>query len=126
MKKILFVILILSSTLAWGKPKPEEYTVTVHVQSSGLALTCDYIFGRQDCESRQHLYVVIDGKKYEMISGDYPWVALVTGDYKAKRLPDNPDDNGGNPPNSYEYHQRYEFLFPDGKTRKYIVVGGSE
>ncbi len=125
MKKVLFVILFLSSTLAWGKTKPEEYTITVHVQSSGLVLTCDYIFGKQDCESRQHLNVVIDGKKYEMISSDYPKVALVTGNYKAKLLADD-SENPADPPQSYEYHQRYEFLFPDGKTRKYLVVGGSE
>jgi hypothetical protein len=124
MKKLLFAILFLSSTLAWGKTKPEEYTVTVHVQSSGLVSLCNE---RSDtlCGLRQHLNVIIDGKKYEMISGDFPEVALVTGAYKAKLIPDD-STSSDNPPKSYEYHQKYEFLFPDGKTRKYLVVGASE
>jgi hypothetical protein len=70
--------------------------------------------------------VVIDGKKYEMNSNDYVGAALLTGDYKAKLLRDESPPDAADPSAHYEYHQRYEFLFPDGKTRMYLVVGGSE
>ena len=69
--------------------------------------------------------MVIDGKKYEMISNNYPSFALMLGDYKAKLLPDD-FQKDENLPKSYEYHQQYELLFPDGKTRKYTVVGATE
>jgi hypothetical protein len=50
---------------------------------------------------------------------------LRIGDYKAKLLPEEQRD-GDIPLGSYEYRRRYEFLFPDGRTRKYTVVGESE
>jgi hypothetical protein len=127
--KYLVAILLLIPALAWGKPKPEEYTVAVHVQSSRLITICYElevaIAGRIHCDKKQHLDVLINGAKFEMLSGDYPDFALKIGDYKAKLLPDDFGE-GENQPKSYEYHQKYEFLFPDGKTRKYVVVGATE
>lgn len=125
MRKLFFAVVFLASTLAWGKPNPAEYAVVVHVQSSGLVSLCNTVMGRPFCEMRQHLNVVIDGKKYEMNSKDFGDIGLVVGDYKAKLLPDNLTDKD-NPPRSYVYNQQYEFLFPDGKTCKFQVVGGSE
>jgi hypothetical protein len=123
--KYFFAILLLTPVLAWGKPNPAEYTVAVHVQSSHLVNTFSYVLSHSSWDQKQQLDVVIDGKKYEMISKDYPSFALMIGDYKAKLLPDDFQE-GENLPKSYEYHQQYELLFPDGKTRKYVVVGATE
>jgi hypothetical protein len=130
MKKLLFAILFMTPALDLGataKPNPAEYTVAVHVYSSGMASICNNTFGSPGCKLRQHLNVVIDGKKYELNSKNYADAALMTGDYKAKLITgEPPDPYTDKPPTSYEYHQIYEFLFPDGKTRRYLVVGGSE
>ena len=50
---------------------------------------------------------------------------LRLGDYKAKLLPDD-SSISPNPPADYEYQRKYEFLLPDGKTRKFLVMGESE
>jgi hypothetical protein len=125
MKKVLFAVLFLSSTLAWGKTKPEEYTVIVHVQSSEMVSICNNTLGNPYCKLRQRLNVIIDGKKYELNSVDYAGAALLTGDYKAKLRSDVSSDQDS-PSSLYEYHQVYEFLFPNGNTRRYLVAGGSE
>ena len=44
---------------------------------------------------------------------------LVLGDYKAKLVKDEHRT-------TYDSYQVYEFLFPDGKTRKFQVVGQIE
>jgi hypothetical protein len=123
--KYFFAILFLTPVLAWGKPNPAEYTVAVHVQSSRMVSSFSYVLSHSEWDQKQQLEVVIDGKKYELISKDWPDFALMIGDYKAKLLPDDFHE-GQNLPKSYEYHQQYEFLFPDGKTRKYVVVGATE
>ena len=127
MKKTLFVILLLAPVLCCAAKvqKSAEYTVAVHVYSSSLVSICNNTMGSPGCKLRQHLNVVIDGKKYEMNSKDFADGALRTGDYKAMLLPEEAPD-GDNPSAGCEYRQRYEFLFPGGKTRKYLVVGGSE
>ncbi|MGB9409000.1 MAG: hypothetical protein WCA89_15805 [Terracidiphilus sp.] len=135
MKKVLLAILFLAPTLAWAaKPKPADYTIAVHVQSSQLAAVCHDSWGMSNpgglgkaahCGTKQHLKAVIDGKKYELDSKDELIGLLLTGDYKARMLPDDPQDQD-NPIGAYEIHSTYEFLFPDGKTRKYLVVGESE
>jgi len=125
--KFLIAILLLTPVLAHAKwkPNPADYPVTIHVNSSELAIACSIFMGGCNLELRQHLNVVIDGKKYEMNSTGFADAALLTGDYKAKLL-DEDSPSKDNPPRSYEYHQKYEFLFPDGDTRKNVVVGTSE
>ncbi len=133
MKKVLITLAILSMVpaLAFAKPNPANYTLTAHVQSSHFVLECDSILvgggstaGHTICSKNLHLNVVIDGKKYELDGGGYDYL-LRLGDYKAKMLPDD-SSASSNPPADYEYHRKFEFLFPDGKTRKYSVVGESE
>lgn len=125
--KFLIAILLLTPVLAHAKwkPNPADYPVTIHVHSSELTAVCRNFLGNCPFELRQHLNVVIDGKKYEMNSTGFADAALVIGDYKAKLL-DEDSPSKDNPPKSYEYHQKYEFLFPDDDTRKYVVVGASE
>jgi hypothetical protein len=67
----------------------------------------------------QKLSVVIDGKKCELESDGVPNMLLALGDYKAKLVKDEHKV-------TYDSYQIYEFLFPDEKTRKFIVVGQME
>jgi hypothetical protein len=82
-----------------------DYPISVHVVSS--LLVGGYF----------QLNVVIEGKKY-YLQGVYDGV-LSPGDYKAKLVKDEHKT-------SYEANQTYEFLFPDNKTRRYVLIGQSE
>ena len=69
------------------------------------------------------LRVIIDGKKYTLdaeSSFSLKKIELLAlGDYPAKLVQDIH-------PTSYKSFQTYKFLFPDGKTRKFVVVGQCE
>ncbi len=71
------------------------------------------------CVWVQKLAVVIDGKKYEIRDPAARVDLLRTGDYKAKMLKEETT-------RPYEYQLTYEFMFVDGKTRRYEVVGEME
>jgi hypothetical protein len=122
MKKLVFVILLLSSALAWAEkaPNPADYTTIVHVQSSHLVDVCRGSSSFVRCgKTEQRLTAVINGKKFELNSKDDSDFVLRAGDYKAKGWVVVP-------PELSEYHMELEFLFPDGTTHKYVVVGESE
>jgi hypothetical protein len=120
MKKIAPFVLLLLSTFSWAALNPDEYSINVHVSSSHwvmgpAALGPGYF---------QRLNVVIGGKKYELEATDKLYntrivQVLAPGDYKAKLVQDEHK-------NAYEFSQTYEFLFPDNKTRKFIVMGQTE
>ena len=119
MTKILLAILALVPALAWAqKPtlSPADNTIAVHVQSSRSMDTC--MGSPAGCFPAQHLTVLIEGKKYELEAKGSSGVLRV-GDYKAKIVKDETK-------RSYEYDRAYEFLFADGTTRKYGVVGEVE
>lgn len=117
MKKVFLAAMLLTPALAWAAPNPTEYALTVHVQASRLVKECDTVLASSKiaCASKLHLDVVVEGKRYEL-NGGLDENLLRTGDYKARLLRDTP-------PNSYEYRQEYEFLFPDGTKRKFAVIG---
>jgi hypothetical protein len=110
MKRAALVFLLLFGTLVPAARTPDEYPITVHVTSA-------YYLGAVVSHS-QGLDAVIDGKKYAL-SGDSDIALLALGDYKAKLVKDEHKA-------SYESYQEYELLFPDKKTRKFVVVGQSE
>jgi len=111
MKKIVLIVFLLQAVGMMAekpKPNPADYTLTVHVigsQGEGEAMY-------------QHLEVVIDGQQV-MLQGSGRGV-LALGDYKAKLT-------GGvnpiKPANDHDRFEGYEFLFADGTTRYYEVVG---
>jgi hypothetical protein len=105
MKKAAVFVLLLFATLAPAAPAPDEYSINVHVTSS------------YNTPSGQQLDVVIDGKKYQLTAGSGYLLGL--GDYKAKLTKDQHKT-------SYESLQYYEFLFPDKKTKTFVVTGQSE
>lgn len=113
MKKIsLFALLFLLSAFAWaGSNSNPAETVNVHVSRSRMVPEAGPRFQRLD--------VVIDGKKYELESEKPVNVLLSLGDYKAKIVQDDHKV-------TYDSYKIYEFLFPDQKTRKFIVVGQTE
>jgi hypothetical protein len=110
MKRAALVVLLLLGTLAPAAPAPDEYPITVHVTRSYYQ---GGVFGRQ-----QELDVVIDGRKYSLAGGTTA-ALLALGDYKAKLVKDLHKT-------TYESYQEYEFLFPDKKTRKFVVIGQGE
>jgi hypothetical protein len=113
MKKLVTVVIILLSAMAWAgtEPNPADYTIKVHVTSSRM------VEGETNAFS-QKLSVTINEMKYELrCSGVNALLAL--GDYKA-RLVRNDHRT------AYDSYQVYEFLFPDNKTRRFEVVGVME
>jgi hypothetical protein len=114
MKKLVFVILLLSAfSFAADKPNPADYNIKVHVSASSLV---EHVIPL--------LNVVIDGKNYQLLSEkdtrNSKGVAIITlGDYKAKLVVDEHNS-------THEVTQVYEFLFSDGRTIKFDVVGTSE
>ncbi len=117
MKQLLFLFLLFSIP-AWAASAPstsKNYPVKVHVSSS---LYYEEPWGKYG-QAVLQLHVTIDGKKYvvEDIAGRSRLLAL--GDYPARLIKDVH-------PTPYKFSQTYKFLFPDGKTRKFVVVGQSE
>jgi hypothetical protein len=108
-KKITFAIMLVS-VLAWAGDdvNPADYTVKVHVSASGTA------------NNMQELSVVIKGKHFNLESQlGTPDKLLALGDYQAKLVQDEHKT-------AYDSHHVYEFLFPDKKTRKFVIVGETE
>jgi hypothetical protein len=114
MKKVFFALLLLIPTLtltAKAAPNPADYPVVVHVRSSSLSRAASPLSFMS-----LHLVAVIDAKTYELDTLGGEFYLLRVGDYKAKIVQNDAHKD-------YEYHRVYEFLFPDGKTRKFTVVG---
>jgi hypothetical protein len=110
-KLTVAVLLLLSASAFATDPKSADYTVTIHVTSSRIALQGnEFPF--------QELNVTIDGKKFELRCRNVNSL-LPLGDYKAKLLRDEHST-------AHDSSETYEFLFADKKTRKYDVVGISE
>jgi len=112
MKKLLIALLILVPFVCRADTgvKAEDYTITVHVQSSRLS------------KGTQRVKALVDGKKLTLEAAPPSIVSVFVfrvGDYKARIVKDDT-------PRPYDYMRTYEFLLPDGKTRKFWVVGESE
>jgi len=122
MKKIALLVLLLLATFSWAASNPDEYSINVHVSASHWVMAPTVLLGP---EPVLRLNVIIDGRKYELearaaIANLEAGVTLLTpGDYKAKVIQDVHKT-------AYESSQAYELLFPDKKTRKFMVVGQTE
>jgi len=109
-------LLLLLSSLCWAQSNTAEYSINVHVISSHWIVVPSGI----GPVPAQQLNVIIDGKKYELEADAKGKVTILAlGDYKAKLVEDVHKSG-------YEFSQTYEFQFPDGKTRKFLVFGQSE
>ena len=94
-------------------PSPTEYSTNVHVVSSQMVLEGNSV------THHQHLRAVIGGKKYELESIEASNALLTLGDYKAALVKDDHK-------RAYDSWQVYEILFPDNRTRRFLVVGHEE
>lgn len=123
MKNLAFAFLLSSLALASAhrvyaadaKNDPSLYTLTVHVSASEYAPPDDV--------TNEILTVTIDAKHYRLRGGTTSaknkFALINPGDYQA-RLTQDEHKTG------YESRQKYEFLFPDGTTRSFQVIGQSE
>jgi len=108
------LLLILCSAFTYAAPNSRDYNTTVHV------ITTRMVREGNSVAHYQLLTVTIDGKKYELESESIPNFLLMPGDYKARIV----DDKHG--AGNYDSWRVYEFLFPNEKTRQFLVVGQSE
>jgi hypothetical protein len=113
--KIAILAVLLTAVSANAQPAG-GYTITVHVSASHWTV----VPGLLGTQAVQRLDAVIEGKKYDLeATAQNSLTLLALGDYKAKLVQDEHKT-------AYESSQAYEFLLPDKKTRKFMVVGLSE
>jgi hypothetical protein len=120
MTRWLPTFLLLIATFAdRDKAVPADFDIPVHVVSCRLINQCGSVSqGSGSCGYAQHLAATIAGKKVEL-ERLVDTNMLRAGDYKARLLVDKH-------PRPEEYTQVYQFLFSDGKTGDFIVVGEAE
>jgi hypothetical protein len=114
MKYYVAVFLFLCSAFTYGIPSESDYNITIHVSTSRM------VFAPDSIAHYQYLTVIIDGKKYELQSLGAPNTLLMLGNYKAKIV------RNSHGAGEYESWRVYEILFPNQKTREFVVVGQSE
>jgi len=113
MKNIVLALLLVLPTLALAEnPDRSKYVIPVHVLRSWITWDCPG-------GSQLHLQVVVGRKKYELQETHARRELLKPGDYMARTL--KPGTN-----TAYDDVQEYEFLFPDGQTRRYSLAGEEE
>jgi hypothetical protein len=114
-KLALFLFWLLLAANAWAgtAPNAADYVINVHVSKSCM------VRGDNSALHWQKLSVVIDGKNYKLESVGAPNMLLTPSDYKARLTKDEQKKE-------YESLQIYEFLFPDQKTRRFVVVERTE
>jgi hypothetical protein len=120
--KIIQYLFLLFSIPFWAASTPsalKKYSIDVHVSSS-MRLMEPWDNGPIPV---LRLHVIINGTKYTLdaiTSFSFTKVMLLApGDYQARLVRDVH-------PTAYKFSKIYEFLFPDGKTRKFVVVGQGE
>jgi hypothetical protein len=96
-------------------PNPADYTVQVQVYAS-YSRTQNVGLGPQ---SVQVLSASLEGKQLELASESPTYGVLALGSYKAKSITVGGMRGAG----AYDIFAGYELLFPDGRTRDYLVTG---
>jgi hypothetical protein len=121
MRKILLLSVLLGA-VSWAVAQSNDYPINVHVRSSHWNMEPSLM----DSRPVLRLQVVIEGKNVELaapatLNANFQAgvTLLLPGDYKARLVQDVHKT-------AYESSQAYEFLLPDKKTRKFVVVGLSE
>ena len=121
MRKTLLLSVLLSA-VSWAVAQSNDYPINVHVRSSHWNMEPSLI----DSHPVLRPQVVIEGKNVElaapaMLRANFQAgvTLLLPGDYRARLVQDVHKT-------AYESSQAYEFLMPDKKTRKFVVVSLSE
>jgi len=121
MKRVLAVLALVIPALGFAAaPNAQEYSIQVHVAKSWIAVDC----GGGRCSPVVRLEVLIDGKKFQLEDQKPRSAVLRPGDYSAKLLKNPRAINISHA--AYDDMKTFEFLFPDGQTRKYDLVGEEE
>jgi len=121
MKRTLAVLALAIPALGFAAaPNPQEYSIQVHVAKSWIAVEC----GGGGCSPAVRLEVLMEGKKYELEDQKSRSAVLKPGDYSARLLKNPRAINISHA--AYDDVKVFEFLFPDGQTRKYDLVGEEE
>jgi hypothetical protein len=116
MKTLAVACLLLQTTFLIGAPdklNPADFTVGVHVISSGSYEIC----GGGTCTNFQVLETVIDNQPIELQSP--AGGVLKLGDYRARLVASYRSPKH---PNGYDVYQAYDLLMPDGTKRTYTVT----
>jgi hypothetical protein len=120
-KTALAVVMLAACSFA--ATDPGEYSIEVHVSSSRWMMETGL---GGDARPVQLLTATVDRKQIVLqapaalrVNFQAGVTLLNPGDYKAKLVVDEHN-------NTYESSQAYEFLFPDKKTRKFVVIEKSE
>lgn len=124
MKRLALIFLMLQTGFVLAatdkpkdKPNPADFTITVHVVSSGKQTDC--VSGL--CYVSQLLETVMDGQPVELQGEGIhdQFVGILTlGDYPARI---SPSIHGPKNPNSYDVYRGYDLLMPDGTARTFSV-----
>ena len=115
MKKTVLMLLLLQTALplaAADKPNPADFTVKVHVISSGT------LWGAAVTDDVQVLETVIDKQVVELRATNSSGL-LALGDYPARLLAGFLQPKH---PNGYDIYRAYDLLMPDGTKRTYVVT----
>jgi hypothetical protein len=121
MKRTLAVLALAFPACGFAAaPNAQDYSIQVHVSKSWIIEEC----GSRGCSPAVRLEVVIEGKKYQIEDEKPRSAVLKPGDYPAKVLKNPRAINISHA--SYDDIKVFEFLFPDGQTRKYNLVGEEE
>ena len=110
---VLALLFVLPALALAENPDPSKYVIPVHVQRSWV------VWVSPNSSSQLHLQVVVGGKKYELEETKARQELLKPGDYMARTLKTGAKT-------AYDDAQEYEFLFPDGQTRRYALAGEEE
>jgi hypothetical protein len=127
MKKSLVLGILLFPVTEFAAPAPQaaDYNIPVHVTHSRLVLQC----ASGLCNYFVHLEGTIAGKKVEVVETRIRMAVLNTGDYKARVVKTGEGKTRMGQAGTvvpYEDEITYEFLLPDGTTRKYLLIGEEE
>jgi hypothetical protein len=132
MEKLALVVLLLQPGFLLAgtdkpkdKPNPADFTIVVHVASSGSQTYC--VSGV--CFAYQLLETVIDNQPVELQGGGQQVNGLdpqgentgilALGDYPARI---SHSIHGPKNPNSYDVYRLYDLLMPDGTARTFTVM----
>ena len=119
MLEVLIVTVLLSArpTLRAATPAAAtaEYPVQIKVEDSQTVLLATGSL----LQPYQQLVAVLGGKKVRLLSEFSVGGLLVPGTYQAK----GPSPQKAKSDSVYDLRQSYELLLPDGKTRRFALVG---
>jgi len=117
----VLVVLMTTSAIMYGQKaqvgSSNLAAVSVLVQSSRLVTTCESEGPAVKCGFAQELRVLVNRKELTVVEDGFDKALLKLGTYQGKI-----EQQG----KGYEFERSIELQFPDGKTRRYLMVDGNQ